>query len=359
MNKELVIREVIPNTEAIHFCDLFENSDLPKYILGRNEYAKSVMRHIEVSGIIDDFTKEKEFNGKPIVKLENISSDSLVLIASLCKPLTAEKRVAKYQFRYLSYYSFYKNSSAKELLNIDFWGDTKKELIEKKQKYNEIYRKLNDAESKNQFFNIINFRQSYNLEYMRGFKDKENLQYFEEFLKLNKEDEVFLDIGGFDGYTTKEFIRYCPNYKAVHFFEPNEENLSKSKERLKNSRNINFYQVGLSSKKQELSFENSGSSSKISTNGQEKIFVDKLDNLNIKDITFIKMDIEGAELDALEGAKETILKYHPKLAICVYHKPDDLWKIPEQILSIRNDYNIYLRHYSEGFTETVMFFIPI
>lgn len=359
MNKELAIREVIPNTEAIHFCDLFENSDLPKYILGRNEYAKSVMQQINVTGIIDDFTNEKVFNGKPIVKLKDISNKSLVLIASLCNPLTAEKRVAKYQFRYLSYYSFYKHSNTKDLLNIEFWGNTTKEFIKNKKKYNEIYNKLNDNESKNQLYNLINFRQSYDLKFMRGFKNKEDLQYFEEFLNLNNKNEIFVDIGGFDGYTTKEFIRHCPNYKAIHFFEPSKENIIISKEKLKDYKNISFYQMGLSSKKQVLSFESNGSSSKISTNGQEKILVDKLDKLNLEDVTFIKMDIEGAELDALKGAKETILKHHPKLAVCIYHKPDDFWKIPEQIFSIRKDYNIYLRHYSEGFTETVMFFIPI
>ena len=70
------------------------------------------------------------------------------------------------------------------------------------------------------------------------------------------------------------------------------------------------------------------------------------------------MDIEGAESFAIEGAKETILKCHPKLALSVYHKKDDFWKIPEQIFNIRKDYDIYLRHYTEGTDETVMYFIP-
>ena len=70
------------------------------------------------------------------------------------------------------------------------------------------------------------------------------------------------------------------------------------------------------------------------------------------------MDIEGAESFAIEGAKETILKCHPKLALSVYHKKDDFWKIPEQIFNIRKDYDIYLRHYTEGISETIMFFIP-
>jgi hypothetical protein len=61
---------------------------------------------------------------------------------------------------------------------------------------------------------------------------------------------------------------------------------------------------------------------------------------------------------AIEGMKNHILNDYPKMAISVYHKVNDLWKIPEQILAIRDDYNIYIRHYTEGTDETVMFFMP-
>ncbi|WP_425281358.1 FkbM family methyltransferase [Pectobacterium odoriferum] len=70
------------------------------------------------------------------------------------------------------------------------------------------------------------------------------------------------------------------------------------------------------------------------------------------------MDIEGYEINALKGAKETILRFHPKLAICAYHKVDDFFTIPELVLSYRNDYKVYMRHYTEGLLETVYYFIP-
>jgi hypothetical protein len=72
------------------------------------------------------------------------------------------------------------------------------------------------------------------------------------------------------------------------------------------------------------------------------------------------MDIEGAEGIAIDGMKEHIKNDFPKMAISVYHKADDLWKIPNQIFSIRGkyDYEIYIRHYTEGTDETIMFFIP-
>jgi hypothetical protein len=70
------------------------------------------------------------------------------------------------------------------------------------------------------------------------------------------------------------------------------------------------------------------------------------------------MDLEGWELNALRGASRHIREDHPKLAISVYHHPSDFWRIPEYVLGLRGAYDVHLRHYSEGWSETVMYFIP-
>ena len=69
----------------------------------------------------------------------------------------------------------------------------------------------------------------------------------------------------------------------------------------------------------------------------------------------IKMDIEGAELDALYGAKNTIRKYKPLLAICVYHKREDMLTIPQYIKSIVPEYRFFLRAYEKTATELVLY----
>jgi hypothetical protein len=63
-------------------------------------------------------------------------------------------------------------------------------------------------------------------------------------------------------------------------------------------------------------------------------------------------------LKALDGARRHIERDHPKLAIAVYHRASDFWKIPEFILGIHKDYQVYLRHYTEGWIETLMYFVP-
>jgi hypothetical protein len=77
----------------------------------------------------------------------------------------------------------------------------------------------------------------------------------------------------------------------------------------------------------------------------------------ITKVDFIKMDIEGAELKALKGAKQTIKKFKPKLAIAIYHSMEDFVTIPNWILNLNLDYNIFIGHYTIHSEETICFAI--
>lgn len=345
------------NSHAKHFCEEFAYSTKrPKYLFGRNSYANEIVNLINIDGFIDDYSDEKEYLGKPIVKIEQVPKNALALILSAGKPFTAENRVKSYDLEYIHYFDFYKFSGL-PLDQVLFLEGFTEDFNENRSKYQWIYNLLHDEASKEQFYKLVNFKLSYDLEFLRGFASIEEKQYFENFLKLENEGEIFVDVGGFDGCTSREFTRLCPNYSSIHLFEPEESSINIARNVLKDINNISFYQLGLSNKKQTLRFNVSGSSSKICQDGAVTIDVDRLDDIVDERVTLIKMDIEGAESDAIEGAKETIMKNHPKLAICAYHKACDFWQIPEQVLSIRDDYDIYLRHYTESIYETVMFFV--
>lgn len=85
----------------------------------------------------------------------------------------------------------------------------------------------------------------------------------------------------------------------------------------------------------------------------------KLDSISYPGkVSLIKMDIEGAEIDALKGARNLIKNNNPKLAICVYHRLEDLWNVPLSIMSISSDYTYYLRHHSPVIWDSVCYAVP-
>ena len=356
--------EITLNKEAEfatkQLCEQFLHSGKPRYILGRNNYAKSIAELITIDYFIDEFTLDEFFMGKPILKdITKVPKETIVLSAIIGNvPITVNRNIEIHSLKCLDYFSFLRDSNL-QIKNIEFWDGFHNTFEKEMSNYEYIFSHLVDEISKNTFERILNFRINYDLSQMSIFSDIQHLQYFEDFLALNSHDEVFVDIGGFDGYTSNEFIKRCPNFNKIYFLEPESQNLQKAKVLLQNYSNIEYLELGASNKKETLRFENElGSSSKVSENGSIVIEADTIDDLIKEKVTYIKMDIEGSESIAIEGATQTILKYHPRLAICVYHKGTDLIEIPKQVFAIRNDYNLYLRHYTEGVVETVMFFIP-
>lgn len=344
--------------DAHLFCEDFLKGAKPRYILGRNEWARSIADIIDVDGFIDDFTDEKEFLEKPILKTQNIPQNAMVVssVVGIC-PLKVRRKLLEQGVRQIDYFAFRKYSG-KSLKPVMFWDDFLSDFQNNRNKYEWIYGLLRDEQSKLEFWKITNFRLSSNLTFMDGFTDAQYRQYFEDFLVLETQDEVFIDVGGFDGATSLEFIKRCPNYAGVHIFEPEPSNMAVIQNQLGSLSKVHLHPYGLSNQPQILRFSISGSSSRISEQGEMEITVKRLDDVISEPFTFLKMDIEGSELDAIEGARSSIINYHPRLAISAYHRHDDFWKIPEKILSYREDYHIFFRHYTEGVTETVMFFIP-
>ncbi len=185
-------------------------------------------------------------------------------------------------------------------------------------------------------------------------------QYFDlEELKPEIE-EIFVDAGSFDGMSSVEFAKWSLESKSrfIYAFEPDCKNMEKCRKNLSlhgiESRIIN---KGCWNEETVLHFQAQGNgNSMIDSSGEETVKVTRIDNeVSGKNVTFIKMDIEGAEMKALQGAKNTIIRNKPKLAVCVYHKPEDIWEIPQIIMQYCPEYRFYLRHYSLTDSETVLY----
>jgi FkbM family methyltransferase len=182
-------------------------------------------------------------------------------------------------------------------------------------------------------------------------------QYFEDFIVMNKNCN-FIDAGGFDGFTSLTFSKWYRNYGKIFYFEPAPKSFKHSKQVLKDIRDVVYFQNGLWNKTEILRFNSSmGNSSRISETGEEIINVVAIDDVINEPVSFIKIDIEGAEQNALVGAQKVITKYKPVIAVCVYHKQADMIEIPEFLLNLNPDYNLYFRHYTQGTCESVMYFV--
>ena len=187
-------------------------------------------------------------------------------------------------------------------------------------------------------------------------------QYFEPNIIEFKEDEVFIDAGALDLGTSTRFAKLCKdnnvNFK-IYAFEPDRISYKKCNDVLSNTSfpNLKLYNLGLWHENTTLYFSEQGDGSSRIMQQEMPVSakVVSLDSCITDKVTFIKMDIEGAELNALKGSREIIKKYKPRLAVSVYHKKEDLIEIPLYIKELVPEYKLYIRHYSNAAIETVLY----
>jgi len=331
-----------------------------RYLLGCNEHALALSHMIEINAFVDDFAEPGVvLNGKPVIRGDKVPSDAIVVNCSLSiSPVTAHRRIESLPVAGVLAYSDLCKSFPERFSYPAFVLEMRKDFEEHYNKWTSVYESLADDRSRQVMSDLIRFRMTGDFRHMHSYLIRLHEQYFEDFLGLGA-GEIFVDAGGFDGDTTEEFCRRCPGYEKVILFEPSLHNLASAQIRLSEYRSIEFIQRGLSDENGTLWFNpDAGSASSVSSSGTCQIEVTTLDRQISDKVTFIKMDLEGWELKALAGSKRHILEDHPKLAISVYHHASDFWRIFEFVMGIRQDYDVYLRHYTEGWSETVMFFVP-
>jgi len=221
-----------------------------------------------------------------------------------------------------------------------------------------VYSLLADEKSKKVFMNRINFLVTREIQYIEDMYEPD--QYFDADIVKLKNDEIFVDAGAFDGDTALDFAeRTNYNYAKMVLLEPDGNNFTRLIQRTLSLKNIECLNKGTWDTKDSLSF-NSGerSGSSITSNGQSRIEVDSIDNILHGDpCTYIKLDVEGAETKSLFGAAKTIRTFKPRLAVCVYHRIEDIFLLPLQIKDIYPHYQIYFRHHSPTEYETVCYAI--
>lgn len=353
----------IINTENKKKIDILKlkKSQIPNIIYGVGSYADDIMKlfnklGIKVEGACVDQQYISQthdlFYGMKVVDLEGISTkySSFNIIIAYSNYVDAKKKVAKISNVEEVYFIDAPHS-------VDFFDY--QYVINNINEFETTYNLLQDDLSKQTLIAYINSKicgEPYPL--LNVITDK---PYFNELIPFGTED-IFIDCGAFTGDTILGFNNMVNGkYKKIYAFEPDKCNyeILQSTVHKNGIYSIELINKGCWSEKAKFEFKSDGALSSFNDeSGDYVIEVDSIDSIVQNDrITFIKMDIEGSELGALHGASETIKKNKPNLAICVYHKPEDLITIPQYISSLVPEYKFFIRHHQFISWETVLYCI--
>lgn len=295
--------------------------------------------NIDISGVFatDGFVREKYFHGFKLSSYSELKEkfgEMTVLLAfgsSRPEVLGNIKRISAEQELYAPDVPVYGGG----LFNREY-------ALKNKNALESVYSRLADEKSRETFECIIQYKLSGNLDCLYRCEVNENEPY-NTFLKLS-DNESYIDLGAYTGDTVADFISRVKAYNSITALEPDKKSFKKltcNTERLNNFKAIN---ACVSDKSGTEPFSMRGGRNS-SLGGGGEITAVTVDEIATAGATFIKADVEGGELKMIAGAKNTILKYKPKLQLACYHRNEDLFALPQAVEGIRKDYKLYIRHF--------------
>ena len=184
-------------------------------------------------------------------------------------------------------------------------------------------------------------------------------EYF-DFIERLPVGGAFIDGGCYDMWTSIRFDQLCPNmYSKIFAFEPDPKNfkICKKKIAMHQLQHVQLIQAGMWNKTTTLHFCAEGqATSSFCDEGEISVPVVTLDEIvGDERVSFIKMDIEGSEMKALQGACKVIQRDKPLCAICIYHKPGDVLEISHYLKQLVPEYQFAIRHHTFENADTILY----
>lgn len=322
---------------------------------GHEALSLMAAHNIPVRAVCDDFRVGEKLDGYPILRMKDvpIAPQTVIFITSGFNAKMKERLKALGLFSHYREMDFGRYDGEKE--NAAYFKAHVKELTE-------AWALLSDERSCANLQNLVNYRISRDLRYLAGMEEAN--QYFppkDDFSVSWGGRDVFLDLGAYDGDSLRAFIKYVGGrYQKIIAIEASRKNYERLLENTRELANVHCIHIGIYKEQAQLSFEiNDAKNSFASEAGTALINVDSVDHILAGEkVTTVKMDIEGAEYDALLGMKDT-LKAHPILMVSMYHKVEDLFRLQLLIEKMcPGVYHYYIRHYSPTIIETVLYAVP-
>ena len=271
--------------------------------------------------------------------------------------------LAKYIINFHKRFRFWGNFDP-ENEDIELIRQRSKILKEKWKLIETLYEELSDYRSKSVLIMILENWLSFYFTRIEKVKEKTFPSYFDMDLISISNEEIFVDLGAWKGDTIDDYIQTygSESFKKIYTYEIVEDNVKILENKFGKDSRIIIRPVGVSDKKGIMYLSDNGTSDAQSllNSGNIKVETVTLDDDIKEKITFLKMDIEGAEKNALLGAKNHIKNDLPKLAISIYHSNDDLIDIFKLIKEIQPNYRFYLRYNGLPYfpTDYILICIP-
>lgn len=328
--------------------DYLKETSLPIALYGMGNGTDMIIEKLSEIGVTpaeifasDEFVRGHSFRGYKVIKYSDVCEKYDDFIIVVCFAMHDEAMLEKIRKMSEEHTLFAPNVPI-----VDDGIFTREFIEEHDTEFDKAYSLLSDDFSRQSYIDILNFKVSGKVEYLfKCQKNKEEI--YSEYLKLGK-NEIFMDLGAYDGDTVREFLQATDGkYERIIAVEADEKNYRKLTDKISGIERIETYNLAVWNKKETLFFEKKkGRNSKLSSAGKVEVQADSVDNILDGDkITILKMDIEGSEEMALEGAKNTIVSCKPKLYVCAYHRNDDMFRLPLKINGICNGYKFYFCHH--------------
>ena len=352
-------KSIKPRLLDFEVIELLKKSKTPIMLWGCGYYAEYIYQilirnNIKIEGVfIDHKSTGLKFHEFEVFSFDEINERYTNVVVVRGNGNIEREAYFKQKKNIEDVYSFF------DLMGFG-WYLNEEKLDEYSETLNEMLHEYVDVQSKESFTAYLKSRHFNDWIYIQEHVSQN--MYFPEFLKMDNQ-ESFVDCGAFDGDTLKLFVNKTTEWHSYIAFEPSNKPYKQLNKYIDTYqlRNVKTYKIGVWNKKTTLSFVEENDISRIVEGTVENgtlIEVDAIDNIcGDAPITFIKMDLEGSELVALEGAKHTILNYKPKLAISIYHKPSDLINIYKYIKNLNLDYKFYFRIHTTVGSDAVLYAI--
>ncbi len=327
--------------------DKIKSHNGKRFVYGTGDGADKLLNHLEKIGVSidgicvsDDFYRKRSFRGmeiKPISALVQEYPNALFMMAFGVKETEQIFKLSKEI-----------NLIYPEMPVCNDIPFSKEMVLRDKQKIEKVYSILADDKSKKVFENIINFRLTGDITFLK--ECESGIQEGYEIVLKNPKEEIVFDCGAYRGDTADDFFKYSSSVKDFYAAEPCPKSFIKLKEKY-GSYNLFNCAVGKEACKKNFIFSRGRGSAfsenqTLSAGKVTEVSVNTVDELlGGNPCTIIKYDVEGAEKDALIGSVNTIRNHKPNLLVAAYHKAEDLYEIPLLISELHNGYKIYMKHH--------------